>query len=194
MLKVGLCGTIGSGKSTVCRIFERLGVAVYIADDRAKELMVRSESLVADITAAFGAECYKDGVLNRAYLASQIFGNDAARLQLNAIVHPAVCRDFVEWAERQSGDYVIVESAILFESGLDKVVDKSVAVVAPAEISLARAMARDGVDRSAVEARMAVQRSADELASMTDFVIENIDLQNTEAQVVDIDSKLRVSR
>ena len=191
MIKVGLCGTIGSGKSTVCRMFEQRGVAVYIADDRAKELMCSDKTLIEKIVAAFGSQCYIDGVLNRAFLAQQVFSDDSKRLLLNSIVHPAVCSHFVAWAEHQAGDYVIVESAILFESGLDKVVDKTVAVVVPEQIALERAAARDGVDIEAVRARMAVQMSAEQLSAKTDFTIENICQQALPEQVARVDALLR---
>ena len=191
MIKVGLCGTIGSGKSTICRLFEQRGVAVYIADDRAKELMTADPTLISQICEAFGAECYQDGELNRRYLASQIFADDSKRLLLNSIVHPAVCRHFQQWAEGQSGDYVIVESAILFESGLDKVVDKTIAVVVPPQVAVERAAARDGVDKAAILARMAVQKSGEQLAECVDFVIDNSSLEQAKLRVAEIDSLLR---
>ena len=191
MLKVGICGTIGSGKSTVCHIFEDMGIPAYFADDRAKMLMCSSVELMQQICEAFGRECYNDGALNRRYLASQIFGDDSKRLLLNSIVHPAVCRDFVLWAERQKAAYVIVESAILFESGLNRVVDKTVAVVVPEHIALERAAARDGVDIESVRARMAVQMSAEQLSAKVDFTIENICQQTLPEQVERIDNLLR---
>lgn len=191
MLKVGICGTIGSGKSTVCHIFEDMGIPVYFADDRAKVLMTSSVELMAKITEAFGEKCYNDGTLDRRYLASQIFGDDSKRLLLNSIVHPAVCRDFVEWAESQKAAYVIVESAILFESGLDKVIDKSIAVVVPQQLALERAAARDSADIEAIKARMAVQYSSEQLQSMADFVIENIYQNTLQEQVAKVDAILR---
>lgn len=191
MLKVGICGTIGSGKSTVCHIFEDMGIPVYFADDRAKVLMTSSIELMAKITEAFGEKCYNDGTLDRRYLASQIFGDDSKRLLLNSIVHPAVCRDFVEWAESQKAAYVIVESAILFESGLDKVIDKSIAVVVPKQLALERAAARDSADIEAIKARMAVQYSSEQLQSMADFVIENIYQNTLREQVAKVDAILR---
>lgn len=191
MLKVGICGTIGSGKSTVCHIFEDMGIPVYFADDRAKVLMTSSVELIAKITEAFGDDCYNDGTLDRRYLASQIFGDDSKRLLLNSIVHPAVCRDFVEWAESQKAAYVIVESAILFESGLDKVIDKSIAVIVPQQLALERAAARDSADIEAIKARMAVQYSSEQLQSMADFVIENIYQNTLQEQVAKVDAILR---
>lgn len=191
MLKVGICGTIGSGKSTVCHIFEDMGIPVYFADDRAKVLMTSSIELMAKITEAFGKKCYNDRTLDRRYLASQIFGDDSKRLLLNSIVHPAVCRDFVEWAESQKAAYVIVESAILFESGLDKVIDKSIAVIVPQQLALERAAARDSADIEAIKARMAVQYSSEQLQSMADFVIENIYQNTLQEQVAKVDAILR---
>ncbi len=194
MIKVGLCGTIGSGKSTVCRLFERLGVAVYEADSHAKVLMTTSPSLRQDIIEAFGTQCYVDQQLDRAFLASQIFGDEQKRLKLNAIVHPAVCRDFVLWSEAQQGSYVIVESAILFESGLDKVVDVTIAVTAPMDVAIARAMARDNNTQEAIAARMAVQMEPEVLAKRCNFVIENVDLEALEPQIEAIDRVLRLRR
>lgn len=191
MVKVGICGTIGSGKSTVCRIFEDMGVPVYYADDRAKSLMMTLPELIEKITEAFGSQCYSNGVLDRRYLASQIFGDDSKRLLLNAIVHPVVCKNFVEWAESQTAPYVIVESAILFESGLADVIDRSIAVLTDDALALQRAAARDGVDIEAIKARMAVQRSADELRKLSDYTIYNIDLAELPNQVAQVDSSLR---
>ena len=190
-LKVGLCGTIGSGKSTVCSLFAQFGAPVYIADDRAKGLMSSSEELKSQIVAAFGEECYLGGELNRQFLAAQIFGSEDKRLKLNAIVHPAVCHDFCQWAENQSGEYVIVESAILFESGLSDVVDYTVAVVVEQSVAIERAMARDGANREAIVARMAVQKGADELKAMSDYTIDNTTLESAEIQVAEVDRALR---
>lgn len=191
-LKVGLCGTIGSGKSTVCSLFAQLGAPVYIADDRAKGLMSSSEELKSQIVAAFGEECYLGGKLNRQFLAAQIFGSEAKRLELNRIVHPAVCADFLRWAECQVADYVVVESAILFESGLDKVVDTTVAVVAPQSECLKRAAARDGVDIEAVKARMKTQLTADQLRAMATYTIENNTIDGLAEQVNNLNAKWRI--
>jgi dephospho-CoA kinase len=172
-------------------MFEQRGVAVYIADDRAKELMCSDENLKGKIAATFGSQCYNGGVLNRQYLAQQIFSDDSKRLALNAIVHPAVCHDFCRWAENQCGEYVIVESAILFESGLSDVVDYTVAVVVEQSVAIERAMARDGANREAIVARMAVQKGADELKAMSDYTIDNTTLESAEIQVAEVDRALR---
>ena len=118
MYKVGITGGIGSGKSTVSRILAECGVAVYTSDDRAKELMASSPELRTKIISSFGEEAYVDGALNREYLAKSIFTNPEALATLNSIVHPAVMDDFDRWAEQQEGNYVVLESAILFEAGL----------------------------------------------------------------------------
>ena len=119
MMKVGITGGIGSGKSTVCRLFAQRGVAVYDSDAEAKRLMAENPELRTAISARFGAEAYADGALNRSYLAGKVFSDPAALADLNALVHPAVLADFAAWAERQEGSYVIFESAILFDAGLE---------------------------------------------------------------------------
>ncbi|MFR9580563.1 MAG: dephospho-CoA kinase, partial [Rikenellaceae bacterium] len=138
MIKVAITGGIGSGKSTLCRAFEEAGIPVYYSDTQARQLMELNEELKSVITKEFSAMSYTpEGELNREWLASEVF-NNAERLEaLNALVHPAVVADFERWAMQQtSHPYVIVETAILFESGLDKGVDIKVAVLAPEELRL----------------------------------------------------------
>lgn len=130
MIKVGITGGIGSGKSTVCALLAARGVAVYDSDAAARRLMEEDGFLREGLVARFGAAVYRDEQLDRSYLAGVVFGNALALADLNALVHPAVRRDFEEWAARQTGDYVVLESAILFESGFDAVVDRTVAVLA----------------------------------------------------------------
>ena len=163
MFKVGITGGIGSGKSTVCRLFAARGVAVYDCDAAAKRLMAEDEALKGAIVARFGEACYCDGMLNRSYLAEQIFGSDEAREALNGLVHPAVIADFERWAEEQAGEYVVLESAILFEAGLEKHLDCVVAILAPKPLRLERAMKRDDARREQIEARMATQLDDDTL-------------------------------
>ena len=192
MLRVGVCGGIGSGKSTVCEMFAARGIAVYSADERAKELMNSSESLREALVEAFGAECYRNGVLDRAYLAGRVFGCDEQLQRLNAIVHPAVREDFERWTAEQSSDYVLLEAAILFEAHFDDVVDATVAVLAPAPLRLERAMKRDGVSREKIELRMAAQASDDELVSRANFAIVNIAMEDVEKDVAELDHRFRV--
>lgn len=183
MYKIGITGGIGSGKSTVCSLFAERGIAVYDSDSRAKQLMTESSELRQQLIEAFGEECYTDGELNRGYLASQVFGNAEALARLNAIVHPAVRADFRTWAEQQSGAYVILESAILFEAGFDTEVDTTLAVMAPLEERIRRTMARDGVDRESVLERIAHQMSDDELHSKAKRTLVNLIADYTESDV-----------
>ena len=186
MIKVAVCGGIGSGKSTVCRMFEERGIALYDSDSRAKALMNESAELCEALIAEFGEECYEGGTLNRSYLASKVFGSEEQLAKLNAIVHPAVKADFLAWAEEQEGDYCIVETAILFESGFDALVDQKVAVLAPQTLRVMRAMERDGATKEAVEARIKVQMSDDELMRRCDFAIVNIHLEDVEKDVAEL--------
>lgn len=183
MYKIGITGGIGSGKSTVCALLSERGVAVYDSDAEAKRLMAESETLRQQIVEAFGAECYGDEGLDRKYLASQVFGNAEALQRLNAIVHPAVKDDFRAWAERQQGAYVVLESAILFESGFDKEVDATLAVMAPLEERLRRTMERDGANREQVLSRIAHQMSDDELHARADRTIVNLMREYLESDI-----------
>lgn len=191
MIKVGICGGIGGGKSTVCALLAEKGVPVYDSDSRAKALMNTSPEIVDAVKAAFGGQSYRDGMLDRAYLAAKVFGDEVALARLDAIVHPAVRRDFEEWAAEQQADYVVLESAILFESGFDACVDASVAVLAPHPLRLERAMQRDGAVRERILERMAAQMSDDELAGRADLSIVNIDRGDLEHDVAELDRRLR---
>jgi dephospho-CoA kinase len=174
-LKVGVTGGIGSGKTTVCRIFEELGIPVYYADERAKALMVESKSLVKKIKALFGEQAYlPDGSLDRKLIAGLVF-QDASLLQrLNAIVHPAVMEDGEKWHNRQRNvPYTLKESAILFEIGSQGHYDKTILVFAPKELRLQRTMLRDGLTKEAVEARMSKQMDDEQKIQMADYVLVN---------------------
>lgn len=190
MYKVGITGGIGSGKSTVCAMLEELGVAVYNSDARAKELMTTSATLREAIVARFGAECYTSEGLNRGYLAERVFGDAAELAALNSLVHPAVMADFEAWAERQEGSYVVFESAILFESGLEQRVDMAIAVLSPEELRIERAMRRDGASREQVVARIRRQLSDDERADRAKYAIVNIDLEELREDVEQLHRRL----
>lgn len=189
MMKVGITGGIGSGKSTVCRLFAAKGIAVYDSDSAAKRLM--KGPLRDAIEARFGAEAYRCGELDRAYLAGIVFRDPQALADLNALVHPAVMRDFAAWAAAQRSDYVILESAILFDAGLETAVDRTVAVLAPAELRVERACRRDHCDPEAVRRRMAAQADDDTLCAKADFTIVNILETDLDPAVDELDRKFR---
>jgi len=174
MLKVGVTGGIGSGKTTVCRIFEVLGAPVYYADDRAKELMQTDLKLIAVIKEIFGDETYVDGKLNRAFIASKVFSNKAQLAKLNAAVHPAVAKDAEQWMKQFSDKpYVIKEAALLFETGWHKQLDKTITVYAPMEVRIQRLKARDNATYEEITARMKNQMRDEDKIKLADFVIYN---------------------
>lgn len=191
MLKIGVTGGIGSGKSTVCRLFAARGIAVYDTDAAAKRLMAEDAALRRAIEARFGEESYQEGALNRPWLARQVFGDEAALQALNRLVHPAVIADFERWATEQQGAYVVVESAILYEAGLDRAVDKVVAVLAPERLRIERAMQRDGATEEQIRSRMAAQLSDEELHRRADVALVNIFEEDLEAAVQELDSRFR---
>lgn len=173
--QIGITGGIGSGKSTVCRLFETLGVPVYYADDRAKRLMQEDETLRAAIAERFGEAVYAaDGSLRRAKLAALVFGDAEALADLNALVHPAVFRDAADWSAAHRGHpYVMREAALLYESGSWRLVDEVVVVWAPEDLRVRRVMARDGVTEAEVRARMDRQWPDEEKRRRADHVITN---------------------
>lgn len=192
MLKVGITGGIGSGKTTVCKIFETLGIPVYYADDRAKWLMTHDPELMAAISNTFGEDAYTtEGQLNRAYLAKVVFGDDEKLAQLNALVHPAVFRDGSEWHHSQTGaPYTLREAALLFESGSYRAIDKMIVVTAPLEIRVKRVMERDHVTEAAVMARIEKQWPEEEKVKRADFVIFNSGERLLVPQVLEIHRSL----
>jgi len=193
MLKVGLTGNIDSGKTTVSKIFELLGVPVFYADDAAKAVMTNDEVLINGIKSAFGEQSYfNDGTLNRKYIAQIVF-NDAARLAaLNALVHPATFRAFDAWV-KNAGDaaYVLKEAALLFESDSYKMCDHTIMVTAPLEMRIDRVMKRDGFTRAEIEKRNAQQFSEQKKIELADYVIKNDDSELVIPQVLEIDRVIR---
>lgn len=183
MYKVGITGGIGSGKSTVCGLLSAYGVAVYDSDARAKALMEQSAALRESLCVAFGGECYNEYGLNRQYLASKVFGDEQSLMKLNSIVHPAVRADFRSWAGQQSGEYVVLESAILFEAAFETEVDTTLAVLAPVEERVRRAMGRDGADREAILNRIQHQMSDEELHARADRCLVNMRMDYLESDV-----------
>lgn len=192
MMRVGVTGGIGSGKSTACKLFADMGVAVYDCDSEAKRLMVESDEVRRGIVEAFGDEAYVDGELNRAYLAERVFGCEEQLARLNAIVHPAVREDFREWCRQHEQDvYVLMESAILFDAGFESEVDLTLAVVAPRELRVMRVCNRSGLTPEQVEERIARQMSDDELHARADYTMVNISLDYLQSDVEAMDKILR---
>jgi len=174
MLKVGLTGGIGSGKSYVADIFIALGVRVYEADSRAKEIMTFQPSVVNAVIALFGKQAYHGEALNRKYVADIVFSNPGKLKQLNALVHPEVKRDFSRWSEQFSAEpYVIEEAALLFESGNFREMDYNILVTADEEIRINRVMLRDKVPRESVIKRIRSQQPDPEKKELADFVVQN---------------------
>ena len=176
MLKIGITGGIGSGKTTVCRVFETLGIPVFYADTIAKELMISDQILVDGVKAEFGAASYTEtGLLNNKHIASIVFEDKLALERLNALVHPAVFRAFDRWLETisKSVPYILKEAALLFESGSYQMSDQTILVTAPLATKLNRVMQRDGVTKEQVLARMDKQLTDEQKIKMADHFIEN---------------------
>ena len=187
-LKIGITGGIGSGKTTVCRIFEELGIPIYFADDRAKWLMVNDLQLVLSIKQIFGEAAYHpDGSLDRGLIASIVFSQKEKLEALNAAVHPAVFRDWESWQNGQTAvAYTLREAALLVETGTHRFLDKLIVVTAPLEMRIARVMARDGLDKPAVETRIARQLPEAEKVKLADFIIKNDGSESLAQQVLGI--------
>jgi len=186
MLKIGITGGIGSGKTTVSKVFEVLSVPVFYADDHAKRVMVEDDILVTAIKKEFGSEAYfAEGSLNRKYIANVVF-NDSAKLEkLNAIVHPATFRAFDTWLA-QVGDvpYILKEAALLFEASSYKLCDKAIMVYAPLEVRVNRVVQRDDISREEVLSRNAKQMSDEEKIKLADYTIINNDTELVIPQVL----------
>ena len=196
MIKLGITRGIGSGKSFVSRCLkEGFSVQVYDTDREAKRLMLEHEGIRADLIALLGEEVYTAAGLNKPLLAAYIFSSPENAQKVNAIVHPRVKEDFRNWAFRQEQagcQLVGVESAILFESGFDREVDKTLTVSAPLELRITRVMERDRVGREQVLERITAQISDEERNRLSDFSVENAETSDIHAQLVRILSVLNV--
>lgn len=173
MLKVGITGGIGSGKSTVCQVFETLGIPVLYADALAKNLMQTDPHLRVKIIALLGEEAYKKTRLNTAFISQKVFANQELLDALNAITHPAVIRYSNLWMQRQKNPYTLKEAALFFESGTDKQVDVMIGVSAPLKLRLQRTMQRDNISEEAVHTRMSKQMNEAEKMNRCDYIIVN---------------------
>ncbi len=189
MLKIGLTGGIGSGKSTVAAIFEKLGIPVYYADLEARRLMNEDAGLRLSIISLFGREAYNGGVLNRKYISSVVFDNKQKLASLNALVHPVTIRNSEEWIGAQSSPYIVREAALIFESGVNKSLDHVIGVSAPEELRVRRVMARDVTNPEAVRSRIRNQMDEAEKMRLCDFVIVNDETRLVLPQVLVLHEK-----
>lgn len=187
---IGITGGIGSGKTTVAKMFERYGIPVYYADDEAKKLNDTSLIIRERLIDLFGETIYKSGKLDRALLASKIFSDKNLLQKVNSIIHPEVAKHFEKWVQSQNSPYVLKEAAILFESGSNKNCDKVILVTAPENIRIDRVMKRDKIEKDQVLSRMKNQWDDDKKRKLSDFVIENLKIKNTEQQVEKIHKML----
>ena len=183
---IGLTGGIGSGKTTIANFFKEMGVPVYIADDGARAVM-QNENVIEKIKSIFGESLFEKNVLDRAKLADIVFNNSEKLAQLNAIVHPAVKKDFESWLLlHKNEEYVIYEAAILFESGRYKECDSIITVTAPEEVRIERVLKRDNTTREQVLSRMKMQWKDEDRISKSNFVINNVNLKIAREEVVEI--------
>lgn len=191
MKKVGVTGGIGSGKTTVCKIFESINIPVYYADDRAKSLMYRSKPLKQAIKDLLGKDAYhRNGRPNRPFIASQIFNNKKLLAGINNLVHPAVKSDLERWAKEQSAPYVLYEAALLVENGSYKDLDALIVISTEKEERIRRVMKRDKVDRSKVLSRMKNQLPQEKKEAVADYIIDNNGSQSLVKQVWEVHQKL----
>ncbi|WP_448698455.1 dephospho-CoA kinase [Mucilaginibacter sp. AW1-3] len=186
MLKIGITGGIGSGKSTISKVFEVLGIPVFYADDAAKQVMTTDPILIDALKQTFGKQAYfDDGSLNRKHIAGIVFNNTGELAKLNAITHPAVFRAFDQWlTEVKDVPYVMKEAALMFESGSAKLCDKNILVYAPLQMRIDRVVKRDGLSREEVESRNARQFTDEQKLKLADYVITNDDTQLVIPQVL----------
>ncbi len=187
---VGLTGGIGSGKTTVAGFFKELGIPVYIADEAGKRLMNTSAKIKEQIIELFGEASYSGDNPERKFIASKVFSDKELLEKLNKIIHPAVEKDFKDWAKDQSSTYVIYEAAILFETGGYKKCDLSILVTAPRDLRIKRLQKRDESSREEIQQRMDNQWSDEKKSEMADFIIINEDLTSTKQQVEHIHDKI----
>lgn len=189
MIRVGLTGGIGSGKSTVARCFQEYGVPVYYADDEAKKLMHSSKVIRKRLVSEFGEAVYEKNELNRQYLASLIF-NDPEKLKtINSIVHPEVRNHFKKWIKKQDAPYVIQENAILLENDFRTQFDCIILVIAPEQLKMER-LIQKGIKKEDILNRMKNQWPDERKILLADFLIENVDLKHTRQQVKELHKKL----
>lgn len=189
MLKIGLTGGIGSGKTTVAKIFEVFGVPVYYADEASKKLMNEYEPLKKNIKDFFGADSYTNGTLNKDYISKKIYDNPGNLQQLNAMVHPETLRDANEWMEVQTFPYLIKEAAILFEAGAYKFLDKVIGVSTPINLRIKYLQKRNSFTVEDIMKRINMQMNEEEKMKRCDYIIYNNEMQLLIPQVLKLHEK-----
>ena len=188
---VGLTGGIGSGKTTIANLFAlHFSIPIYIADTKAKELVANNKQLEQEIVTLLGEEAFVEGRYNTAFVAQEVFSNKEKLDKLNAIIHPYVQQDFLQWKQSQQAPYVIKEAAILFESGSYRDCDFIIMVTAPLEERIKRVMLRDKIDRETVEKRIKNQWNDEKKIELSTFVIENRDIDKNLDKIEIIHSKI----
>lgn len=187
---IGLTGGIGSGKTTVAKMFSALGIPVYIADVEARKLTNNSKIIRRKLIQLLGEKAYSEKGLNRAFVADKIFNDKELLWAVNEVIHPKVAEHFKKWAQRQKAPYVIKEAAILFENGGYKQCDAVILVTAPKDDRIARVMARDNTTKAEIEQRMDNQWPDKEKQRLAHFVIHNIAMEATRKRVADIHKSL----
>jgi dephospho-CoA kinase len=191
MLKIGLTGNIGSGKSTVAKIFKILGIPVYHSDIEAKKFLT-DKTVMRELTNRFGTEIVTESKIDNKKLASIVFKENDSLIFLNNLIHPLVKEDFENWCNTVSATnkYIIQEAAILFESNFDKYVDKTILVIAPENIRLERVIKRDSISKEEVLKRMANQWDEERKVKLADFLINNNDKELLIPQLIEIHKKI----
>lgn len=192
MLKVGITGGIGSGKSIVCRVFETLGIPVFNADDAAKHLMTTDNNIITKIKLLLGENAYKEAKPDRQYIATLVFQQPSLLQQVNQIIHPAVSEYGNNWMSKQSAPYCIKEAAIFFESGSYKEMDVMVGVYAPNDIRIQRVLDRDNTTAEKIMERIANQMDEEEKMRRCNYVINNYSTFAIIPQILNLHQKLVV--
>ncbi len=192
MTKLGITGTIGSGKSVVSHIFETIGIPVYNADSAAKKLMLQNENIISALKTRFGNQVYTDDNINKKFLADKIFNNENDRKFVNSVVHPAVIDDFGRWiTEQQNSDIVAIESALIFESGIDKIIDYTIIVESPIKLASERISNRDNISIEEAIKKINLQLNNLPKKVKADFYIQNDEENSLIIQCLDIINSLK---
>jgi dephospho-CoA kinase len=173
IMRLGITGGIGSGKTSVCKVFRVFGIPVFYADPEANLVMNNDKFIIREITKLAGGDLYTDGTMDRRKLASMIFNNQGLLKKVNSLVHPVVFENFTRWTAIQKSPYVIMEAAILFESGASKLVDRIATVFTPVEERISRVTQRNTLTREQVMERINNQMSDDERIKRSDYIINN---------------------